>query len=87
MQNWRKLFVVGTLRQFSSKDFMSKPCLVFAQNDSIKLVRLCEHESSSKGVTAAALEKNPSIPFYKYRASEASEKKKKKKKRRKKKKS
>ena len=33
--------------------------VVFAQKDSIKLERICEHESSSKGVTAAALKKKP----------------------------
>ena len=43
MRSWRKLFVIGTLKQFSSKDFMSKHHVVFAQKDAIKLEMICEH--------------------------------------------
>ena len=77
MQNWRKLFVVGTYVEASSSHqrILWANHVVFAQKDSIKLERICEHESSSKGFTAAALEKQTHLlSFYKYRASEASEK-------------
>ena len=67
MQIWRKLFVVETLKQFSSKVFMSKPCCICTKRLN-KLERICEHESCSKGVTVAALEKTKNISvlsFYK----------------------
>ena len=53
MQSWRKLFVVGTLKQFSSKDFMNKPCWKGYANMRvpIKMLRLLPLKNKNKTKT------------------------------------
>ena len=58
MRSWRKLFVIGTL-----KDFMSKPCCLCTKRCNQTGNDMRTYESSSKGVTAVARKKKSSIIF------------------------
>ena len=49
-----KLFVVGALKLFSSKDIMCKPYCFCTKKNQTKLERICKHESSSKSVQVVA---------------------------------
>ena len=73
-----KLFVVGTLKLFSSKDIMRKPYCLCKKKKKKKLERICEHESSSKVANIhvslqfggeTALKRRITLS-YKYQASE-----------------
>ena len=72
MPSWRKLFVVGTLKQFYKQTMLS-----LHKKDSIKLEQICEHESSNEGVTAAALKRKKTFIIILQIPSERSEREKK----------
>ena len=60
----------GDVEAVLIKGFYEQTMLSFAQKDSIKLERICEYESSSIGITAAALDKKAKNIYYHFTNTE-----------------